>query len=94
LLKQKILAPLAAQRHNEESWYCGLQQWIVATTGLIHGIDCQQVGAVILDGLPVGAINLHQGFGRLGRDGQPAMVFLVHNHFVTHILTRDPDEDV
>src|SRR5688572_3922986 len=48
---------------NEKSWYAGTSQWIAATTGMIHGIDHPNVGAVIFVELPYGLINVYQGAG-------------------------------
>lgn len=56
----------STRRANEDGWYTGFHQWIVSTTGLIHGVDCQDVGAVIFVGLPFGAMNLFQGSGCAG----------------------------
>jgi hypothetical protein len=80
---------------NEESWFAGFSQWIVATTGLIHGVDCSDVGAVVFVGLPFGAMNIFQGSGRAGRNGKPAMVFLVDYTNSQYVSTcRHADEDV
>ena len=43
--------------------------WIVAMTGLIHGVNPGNVGGVIFIGLPFGILNFYQGAGRGGRDG-------------------------
>jgi superfamily II DNA helicase RecQ len=80
--------------HNEEEWYSGISQWIVATTGLIHGVDNQEVGAILFAGLPFGAMNLYQGSGRGGRNGEPAMVFLVDNHHLQYCHPKDLDDDL
>jgi len=79
--------------HNEHSWFIGEKQWIVATTGLIHGVDCQDVGCTIFIELPYGALNLYQGFGRAGRDSKPALAFLIsslNNHYTT---TKQQEDD-
>ncbi|EPQ49788.1 hypothetical protein GLOTRDRAFT_134610 [Gloeophyllum trabeum ATCC 11539] len=34
---------------NEEAWFKGTMPWIVATTTLIHGIDCPRVKVVMYD---------------------------------------------
>lgn len=63
--------------HNETSWRAGFHRWIAATTGLIHGIDAPNVGAVIFIDLPYGLINLYQGAGRSGRDGRKSWVVII-----------------
>jgi Helicase conserved C-terminal domain len=57
---------------NEARWKGGHFQWIAATTGMICGIDDQNVGAIIFVGLGYGLVNLYQGAGRSGRDGTPS----------------------
>jgi hypothetical protein len=84
----------SVRQSNEESWFIGHHQWIVATTGLIHGIDCQDVGAIIFVELPYGALNLYQGFGRAGRNNQPAMGFLINSKTFLHIPVPDSSEDL
>ena len=51
------------KHHNEAQWKAGHKQWIAATTGLIHGIDSKNVGAVIFRGVTYGLLNLYQGSG-------------------------------
>lgn len=79
---------------NEENWFKGIQQWIVATTGLVHGIDCQVVGAVLFKNLPYGSMNLYQGFGRSGRNDEPALGFLVHEENYYQIVPQNVEDDV
>jgi Helicase conserved C-terminal domain len=64
----------------QESWYQGHHQWMVATSGFMHGIDHPDVQAILFIGIPFGAINIEQGAGRAGRSGQPAFVFLLHSN--------------
>jgi hypothetical protein len=65
------------RNHMEASWFAGYRQWIAATTGMIHGVDNSRVGAVIFIGLPYGLINVYQGAGRAGRNGEPAVCVLI-----------------
>jgi hypothetical protein len=87
------LSPLQRQ-FNEQSWFDGDQQWIVATTTLIHGVDCQDVGGVVCLEMPFGGINTYQAFGRGGRNKKPAMVFLVNSQNLHFIKPIDPDDDL
>jgi hypothetical protein len=65
------------RNHMEAEWFSGHKQWIAATTGMIHGVDHSNVGAVIFVGLPYGLINVYQGAGRAARNGEPAVCFLI-----------------
>jgi hypothetical protein len=62
---------------NQDKWYTGSYKWMVATTGFIHGVDHPDVKAVIFVTIPFGAINIEQGAGRAGRNGEEANVFLL-----------------
>lgn len=74
------------KRSNEQSWQEGHHKWMVATTGLIHGIDVPNIGVVLFVGLPYGLLNLYQGSGRAGRDGRHSWSILIDIPFST-----DPD---
>ena len=73
---------------NEQDWYWGRKQWIAATTGLIHGIDVAMVGAVIFTDLPYGLLNVYQGAGRAGRNGQAADIFILKQGNIHHITGK------
>jgi hypothetical protein len=79
--------------HNEGSWYAGFHQWISATTGMIHGIDHPNVGAVIFVELPYGLINIYQGAGRTGRNGDPSVAFLIDSHNIHAVAMEDRHQD-
>jgi hypothetical protein len=55
-----------------------IQSWMVATPGLMYGIDLKNIGAVIFDeeGM-TGLVGGVQGTARGGRAGQPCMCFFV-----------------
>jgi len=80
--------------HNETSWLNGFHRWIAATTGLIHGIDSPKVGVIIFIGQPFGLINLYQGSGRAGRDGQKAWVIIIDFVNINQICPSDFAEDL
>jgi hypothetical protein len=65
--------------HNEAAWKDGHSQWIAATTGMICGIDDANVGAIIFVGIGYGLINLYQGAGRSGRDGNPSWAIVLQS---------------
>lgn len=65
------------RNHMEAQWFAGYKQWIAATTGMIHGVDHPNVGAIIFVGLPYGLINVYQGAGRGGRNGDPAVCITI-----------------
>jgi hypothetical protein len=65
--------------HNEASWKDGHSQWIAATTGMICGIDDANVGVIIFVGIGYGLINLYQGAGRSGRDGNPSWAIVLQS---------------
>ncbi|KAF8869304.1 hypothetical protein BD779DRAFT_1739474, partial [Infundibulicybe gibba] len=71
--------PPGARNANEASWLAGTSKWIAATTGLIHGVDHPDCGAVIMLNQHYGLLNIYQGAGRGGRNGQPAWVFVINN---------------
>jgi hypothetical protein len=77
----------AERLHCQNAWYAGEKKWMVATSGFIHGIDHHDVKAIIFVECPYGAINIEQGAGRAGRNGQPANVFLLNSTNV-HNLTN------
>ncbi|KAF8890217.1 hypothetical protein BD779DRAFT_1671547 [Infundibulicybe gibba] len=64
---------------NEKSWLAGKAQWIAATTGMIHGIDHPDCGAVIMLNQDFGLLDIYQAAGRGGRNGQPAWIFVINN---------------
>jgi hypothetical protein len=78
--------------HHQNAWYEGHQQWMVATSGFLHGIDHPDVGAIIFINIPYGAINIEQGAGRAGRNGMPANVILLNSTNV-HFAMRDGQSD-
>jgi superfamily II DNA helicase RecQ len=50
------------QLQLQQEWFYGLKsQWMVATTGFLHGINHPHVDAVIFVGLPYGLTNFVQG---------------------------------
>jgi hypothetical protein len=53
-------------------------KWIIATTALLHGVDCSQVDAIIFVEIPYGLYDYIQGAGRAGRAGQKALVAIIH----------------
>jgi len=53
-------------------------KWIIATTALLHGVDYPRVDAVIFLEIPYGLYDFVQGAGRAGRNGQKALVLVVH----------------
>ena len=72
--------PFEVKASNEEGWKTdgGSQyQWIAATTGMVCGIDDAHVGAVIFLGVGYGLVNLYQGAGRTGRDGNPSWAIVL-----------------
>ena len=77
-----------------ERWRSGMAKWIVATTGLMHGIDYGWVDAIIFLEMPYGLVNFAQGAGRAGRRGRPANIFLLHSSEQGQIMPRgsSPDE--
>jgi superfamily II DNA helicase RecQ len=64
---------------QQDLWFTGSAQWIVASPGFLHGIDHPSVEAVIFVGVPYGLLNIEQGAGRAGRSGQPANIFILAN---------------
>lgn len=61
----------------EQGWQNGSFTWLTATTGFIQGVDHPNVDVVIMASIPYGLINIVQGFGRAGRSGNPAYVFML-----------------
>jgi superfamily II DNA helicase RecQ len=76
-----------------EKWRCGSAKWIVATTGLLHGIDYGWVDAVIFLEMPYGLMNFVQGAGRAGRKGQPSHIFLLHSSNQSQIMPQGSEPD-
>ena len=77
-----------------ERWRSGMTKWIIATTGLMHGIDYGWVDAIIFVEMPYGLVNFAQGAGRAGRMGRPSNIFLLHASEYQQIMPQgsDPDE--
>ncbi|KIJ31745.1 hypothetical protein M422DRAFT_53228 [Sphaerobolus stellatus SS14] len=66
---------------NERDWLSGRKQWIAATTGMIQGINCTRVRAVIYHEDVYGVVNIVQAGGRTSRDGRPGYgIFLNAKH--------------
>lgn len=65
------------RRSNQLRWVSGESQWIVATSGFIHGIDYLHVRTVIFVDEPHTLFDLVQGSGRAGRDGLPCSTYLI-----------------
>ena len=63
---------------HQGMWKQGVRKWMVATTGFLHGIDYPDVRAVIFANIPYGSLNIEQGAGRAGRNGQVANIFVLH----------------
>jgi hypothetical protein len=61
-----------------ESGAMRLQPWMVATPGLMYGVDLERIDAVIFDeeGMP-GLVGGAQGAGRAGRRGRPSVCLFV-----------------
>ncbi|KAG5219453.1 ATP-dependent DNA helicase [Salix suchowensis] len=79
---------------NEHRWMTGQDHWcIVATTGMIHGVDHPAVSAVIFAGFPYNIINMIQGAGRGGRGGNKAIAVVVEQHRV-NITMVGPKQDM
>ncbi|KAF9499166.1 hypothetical protein BDN71DRAFT_1428215 [Pleurotus eryngii] len=72
----------AEKMENEHRWMNGQDYWcIVASTGMIHGVDHPAVSAVIFAGFPYNIINMIQGAGRGGRGGNKTIAVIVeHGH--------------
>lgn len=84
----------AAERgHNEQSWFAGFHPWIAATTGMIHGVDHPGVTAVIFLELPYGLINVVQGAGRSGRNGDPSIAILINSANMNWINPKTLEDD-
>lgn len=60
--------PLQERQDALASWYAHSRRWIVATNGLIHGIDHRRVSVVIVFECLNGLLDLQQAAGRLDRD--------------------------
>src|SRR5436190_1203488 len=75
---------------NHGSWLGGEHKWMVATTGFLHGIDYPDVKAVIFLGRVYGSMNIEQGAGRAGRNGEVANVFVINP--VNYIWVPRPDD--
>jgi superfamily II DNA helicase RecQ len=54
-------------------WKTGLPQWIVATSGFGHGINCSSVRHILHFHPPPNLSRFCQETGRAGRDGKPAL---------------------
>jgi Helicase conserved C-terminal domain len=76
-----------------ERWRCGSENWMVATTGLLHGIDYGWVDAIIFVEMPYGLMNFAQGAGRAGRKGRPSNIFLLHSSEQGQILPQGCQTD-
>src|SRR5204863_8151385 len=77
---------------HQGMWKQGVRKWMVATTGFLHGIDYPDVKAVIFLDIPYGSLNIEQGAGRAGRNGEVANIFVVYP--INHIwLTDDSEND-
>jgi len=79
------------KRANEVAWKSGKKRWIAATTGLMHGVDAPNVGAVIFVDLPYGLLNFYQGSGRAGRDGRHVWSVLIDTWNSTQLKPRVRD---
>lgn len=60
-------------------WRQGLSFWIVATSGLMNGVDYADVVNVIFYEPPFGLLDLVQGGGRAGRKGQDCYVMVLQS---------------
>ncbi|KAJ8690915.1 hypothetical protein PTI98_010533 [Pleurotus ostreatus] len=60
-------------------------QWIVATTGMIHGVDHPNVGAVITGGSIFSIYNIFQGAGRGARGTKPSLAIVVTEHNKSYV---------
>ncbi len=68
---------------NEHRWMTSPDYWcIVATTGMIHGVDHPAVSAVLFAGFPYNIINVIQGAGRGGRGGNKAIAVVAEQGHV------------
>jgi hypothetical protein len=76
-----------------ERWRSGMAKWVVATTGLLHGIDYGWVDAIIFIEMPYGLVNFAQGAGRAGRKGRPSTIFLLHSSEQGQIMPHASDSD-
>jgi Helicase conserved C-terminal domain len=76
-----------------ERWRCGMEKWMVATTGLLHGIDYGWVDAIIFIEMPYGLMNFAQGAGRAGRKGRPSNIFLLHSSEQGQIMPQGSQTD-
>lgn len=81
----KTYAGMSGAVRNEEEWLKGTYPWIVSTTRMIHGIDYAHVRAVVFEELPYGLLNVYQGAGRAGRDGEPGYIFALQNTKTVYI---------
>lgn len=85
--------PSNVKAGNEARWKAGHSQWIAATTGMICGIDDQNVGAIIFVGLGYGLVNLYQGAGRSGRDGTPSWTIVLQSSNARMAIAKEGMKD-
>jgi superfamily II DNA/RNA helicase len=83
----------AERLHCQNVWYAGEKKWIVATSGFIHGIDHHDVKAIIFVESPYGAINIEQGAGRAGRNGEPANIYLLNSTNIHNLVDPRANSD-
>ena len=85
--------PTNIKADNEARWKAGHFQWIAATTGMVCGIDDQNVGAIIFVGIGYGLVNLYQGAGRSGRDGTPSWTIVLQSSNAHVAIPKDGLKD-
>lgn len=62
---------------------------IIATSALGMGVDIQGFHSLVLYGPPLTAVDLIQGIGRIGRDGNPSCAVLLHNSYNVRNIDTD-----
>lgn len=78
-------AALPNPEQIDQQWRDGLSFWIVATSGLMNGVDYADVTSIIFFEPPFGLLDLVQGGGRAGRRNQKSYVIVVRSNKLAEV---------
>ncbi|KAJ6557774.1 hypothetical protein B0H19DRAFT_1261366 [Mycena capillaripes] len=82
------------RERDKKQWMDGKVLWIISTSALMHGVDNRRCVVVIIMDWDPGLIGLAQAWGRVGRQGQPAWVFLIGSTISLQCVSTDNKNDL